>query len=132
MFERSFPSQNSHNSSGNTKLNIKFLAPLLANILRLIMRSRSLARLTTRLTARGECVYLEFWESNHTMSDSPSSTDTPSNASLEKALKHAVQLVYKNGNLEELTVKRIRSFVEKVSSSFGDRLRTIDHQTYSD
>ena len=52
------------------------------------------------------------------MSDSPSSTDTPSDAPLEKALRHAVQLVYRNGNLEELTVKRIRLFVEKVSLTF--------------
>ena len=36
----------------------------------------------------------------------------PSNAELEKALRQAVQQIYKAGNLEELTVKRVRKTAE--------------------
>ncbi|KAL6721186.1 hypothetical protein ACLMJK_000288 [Lecanora helva] len=47
------------------------------------------------------------------MSESSLSEDTPSDATLEQALRQAVQLVYKSGNLEDLTVKRIRKSAEK-------------------
>ena len=41
------------------------------------------------------------------------STPIPSAAKLEHALRHAVQVVYKTGNLEELTVKRVRRAAEE-------------------
>lgn len=48
------------------------------------------------------------------MSDSSSvSVKLPSNIQLEYALRHAVQIVYKNGNVEDLTIKRIRNAAEK-------------------
>ena len=47
------------------------------------------------------------------MSESSLSPTTPPDATLENALRNAVQLVYKSGNLENLTVKRIRNTVEK-------------------
>lgn len=47
------------------------------------------------------------------MSDSSLSSTSPSQATLEQALRHAVQRVYKLGNLEELTVKRIRTTAEE-------------------
>lgn len=47
------------------------------------------------------------------MSDSSLSSVTPSQAALEQALRNAVQRVYKLGNMEELTVKRIRAAAEQ-------------------
>lgn len=47
------------------------------------------------------------------MSDSSLSSVTPSQAALEQALRNAVERVYRLGNLEELTVKRIRAAVEQ-------------------
>lgn len=47
------------------------------------------------------------------MSDSSLSSATPSQPALEQALRLAVQRVYKLGNLEELTVKRIRAAAEQ-------------------
>lgn len=47
------------------------------------------------------------------MSDSSLSSAGPAKATLEQALRHAVQRVYKNGNLEELTVKRLRTAAEQ-------------------
>ena len=47
------------------------------------------------------------------MSDSSLSSASPSQSTLEQALRLAVQRVYKLGNLEELTVKRVRSAAEK-------------------
>lgn len=47
------------------------------------------------------------------MSDSSLSSVTPSPAAVEQALRNAVQRVYKLGNLEELTVKRIRAAAEQ-------------------
>ena len=47
------------------------------------------------------------------MSDSSLSSVTPSQTALEQALRNAVQRVYKLGNLEELTVKRIRAAAEQ-------------------
>lgn len=47
------------------------------------------------------------------MSDSSLSSVTLSQAALEQALRNAVQRVYKLGNLEELTVKRIRTAAEQ-------------------
>ncbi|MCJ1270051.1 hypothetical protein MMC22_009945 [Lobaria immixta] len=47
------------------------------------------------------------------MSDSSLSSVTPSQAALEQALRNAVERVYKLGNLEELTVKRIRAAAEQ-------------------
>lgn len=47
------------------------------------------------------------------MSDSSLSSAIPSHAILEQALRDAVQLVYKNGNLEDLTIKRMRTAAEQ-------------------
>lgn len=47
------------------------------------------------------------------MSDSSLSDGPPSDATLEQALRHAVQDVYKRGDLEQLTVKRIRKAAEE-------------------
>ena len=46
-------------------------------------------------------------------SDSSTSDKRPSDAKLESALREAVQDVYKTGNLEELTIRRIRKTVEE-------------------
>ncbi|MCJ1461853.1 hypothetical protein MMC07_000452 [Pseudocyphellaria aurata] len=46
------------------------------------------------------------------MSDSSLSSVTPSQVALEQALRKAVQRVYKLGNPEELTIKRIRAAAE--------------------
>lgn len=46
------------------------------------------------------------------MSSSPPYSTRPSDATLEQALRYAVQKVYKSGNLDNLTVKRIRKSVE--------------------
>jgi len=47
------------------------------------------------------------------MADSSSLSDAiPSRPKLEQGLRNAVQQVYKTGNLENLTVKRIRKLVE--------------------
>jgi len=47
------------------------------------------------------------------MSDTEASITIPSDDTLRRALRHAVGEVYRTGNLEELTVKRIRSAAEK-------------------
>lgn len=47
------------------------------------------------------------------MSDSSLSSVTPSQVALEQALRKAVQRVYKLGNPEELTIKRIRAAAEQ-------------------
>ena len=46
-------------------------------------------------------------------SDSFLSDGPPSDATLEQALRQAVQNVYKRGDLEQLTVKRIRKAAEE-------------------
>ena len=46
------------------------------------------------------------------MSVAPLSSARPSAATLEQALRHAVQKVFNSGNLENLTVKRVRKSVE--------------------
>ena len=47
------------------------------------------------------------------MSDSSlSGVDAPADATLEQALRNAVQKVYKMGNTDDLTVRRIRKSVE--------------------
>lgn len=47
------------------------------------------------------------------MSESSLSDGPPSDATLEQALRHAVQNVYKSGDLEQLTVKRLRKAAEE-------------------
>ena len=47
------------------------------------------------------------------MSDSSLSDDPPPDATLEQALRHFVQLLYQSGNLEDLTIRRIRKSVEE-------------------
>ena len=48
------------------------------------------------------------------MSDSSSlSIALPSDSVLEDALRHAVQQIYRSRNLEDLTVRRVRTTVEK-------------------
>jgi len=47
------------------------------------------------------------------MSESPLADETPSGKDLEVALRHAVQVVYKTGDLEQLTVKRMRKAAEE-------------------
>ncbi len=48
------------------------------------------------------------------MSDSSlSGGDAPTDVTLEQALRNAVQKVYKMGNLDDLTVRRIRKVVEE-------------------
>ena len=47
------------------------------------------------------------------MSDSSLSDGAPSPAVLEQALRNAVREVYRSGDLDNLTVKRIRKAVEK-------------------
>ena len=46
--------------------------------------------------------------------DSSSHDVAPSNAELENALRQAVRQIYKAGNLEELTVKRVRKAAEGI------------------
>ena len=46
------------------------------------------------------------------MSDSSLSDGAPSAAVLDQALRNAVREVYRNGDLDNLTVKRIRKAVE--------------------
>lgn len=46
------------------------------------------------------------------MSSSSLSDGTPSEVVLEQALRNAVREVYRNGDLDNLTVKRIRKSVE--------------------
>ena len=53
------------------------------------------------------------------MSDSSLSESAPSTAVLEQALRNAVKDVYRSGNLDNLTVKRIRKAVE-VDLELGD------------
>ena len=47
------------------------------------------------------------------MSESSSSDAAPSDKVLERSLRHAVQAVYRSGDMEELTVKRIRKAAEE-------------------
>lgn len=47
------------------------------------------------------------------MSEPSLSDGPPSDATLEQALRDAVQRVYKRGNLADLTVKRIRKSAEE-------------------
>ena len=48
------------------------------------------------------------------MSDSSlSGSDAPTDATLEQSLRNAVQKVYKMGNMDDLTVRRIRKAVEE-------------------
>ena len=48
------------------------------------------------------------------MSDSSSlSGSQPSDAAIEEALRNVVRNIYRTGNLEELTVKRVRNAAEK-------------------
>lgn len=47
------------------------------------------------------------------MSESPLSDVSPSDRDLELALRHAVQVVYRTGDLEQLTVKRMRKAAEE-------------------
>ena len=47
------------------------------------------------------------------MSDSSLSSVAPSNAMLEQALRNAVQGLFKAGNFEELTIKRVRVAAER-------------------
>ena len=61
------------------------------------------------------------------MSEFSLSNDKPPNATIEQALRHAVQSVYQNGNLEDLTVKRIRKSTEKDLDLPEDFLKT-DHR----
>ncbi|GAB1199008.1 hypothetical protein APSETT444_008340 [Aspergillus pseudonomiae] len=46
-------------------------------------------------------------------SDEPAVPSVPSNDALEKALRKTVATIYKSGNMEELTVKRVRMAAEK-------------------
>lgn len=46
------------------------------------------------------------------MSESSLSDGAPSEVVLEQALRNAVREVYRSGDLDQLTVKRIRKFVE--------------------
>ena len=46
------------------------------------------------------------------MSDSSISDDAPSRLILQEALRNAVRAVYRSGDLDNLTVKRIRKSVE--------------------
>ena len=46
------------------------------------------------------------------MSDSSLSDGTPSTAALRQALRNAVREVYRSGDLDDLTIKRIRKAVE--------------------
>ena len=47
------------------------------------------------------------------MSNSSLSSGVPTDAILERALRNAVQQVYETGNLENLTIKRIRKSAEE-------------------
>lgn len=47
-------------------------------------------------------------------SDEPVGPSVPSDDVLEKALRDTVAKIYKSGNMEELTVKRVRMAAEKV------------------
>ncbi len=47
------------------------------------------------------------------MSESSLSSATPLHANLEQALRNAVQQAFQNGNLDELTIKRVRAAAEK-------------------
>lgn len=58
------------------------------------------------------------------MSDASLPDESPSDATLERALRRAVQLVYKSGNLEELTVKRIRKIAERDLNLQDDFFKT--------
>ena len=47
------------------------------------------------------------------MSVSSLSSATPSHATLEQALRDTVQQVFQSGNLDELTIRRVRTATEK-------------------
>lgn len=47
------------------------------------------------------------------MSESSLSSATPSHATLEQALRDTVQQVFQSGNLDELTIRRVRTATEK-------------------
>jgi hypothetical protein len=60
---------------------------------------------------------LQHWQRMRrklTMPESSLSNEKPSRATLEQALRNVVQTVYKTGNLEELTIKRVRIAAEKL------------------
>lgn len=54
------------------------------------------------------------------MSDSSLSDDIPSTAVLKQALRNAVREVYRSGDLDNLTIKRIRKSVEEELDLPGD------------
>lgn len=65
------------------------------------------------------------------MSDSSSiSNSPPSDAALEEALRSVVRTIYKNGNLEDLTVKRVRSSAENDLDLQKDFFK--DHPSWKD
>lgn len=61
------------------------------------------------------------------MSDTSTSMSIPSDAKLERALKDVVREVYKNGDLENLTVKRIRKAVQEKLALEEDFFKKNDH-----
>lgn len=65
------------------------------------------------------------------MSDTSSlSAHLPTHAELEQALKNVVQTIYKSGDLENLTVKRVRKAAEE---NLGlDEGFFKDHETWKD
>ncbi len=63
------------------------------------------------------------------MSLSPASKTRPNDATLEQTLRDAVQNVYKSGNLENLTVRRIRKSVEDDLNLEEDFFKTDDTWT---
>lgn len=63
------------------------------------------------------------------MSSSPASKTRPADATLEQTLRYAVQNVYKSGNLENLTVRRIRKSVEDDLNLEEDFFKTDDTWT---
>ena len=60
------------------------------------------------------------------MSDTSASMSVPSDAKLERALRDAVRDVYKNGDLENLTVKRIRKAVQEKLALEEDFFKSND------
>lgn len=47
------------------------------------------------------------------MSESSLSSATPSHATLDQALRDTIQQVFQSGNLDELTIRRVRVATEK-------------------
>jgi len=47
------------------------------------------------------------------MSDSSLSDPSPSDATLEQALRDVVKKIFQNGNLDQLTLKRVRKAAEE-------------------